>query len=424
MPLRIAHNPAWQTSPPAPGAHGSTIATEASVDSELALLAIDAPKPAKAFLKNPLYQLRTARTPLANAVVRVTRLDGPTRAAVEAMIDRTLAAEATGLAGRAYFDLGGPHADGDKWLETALARTAQSGFEIAAERTPRTFTPLARFDAPALYLGWYDWSASGPFAAPGFRFPAGAIAVHIHSFSAQTLRSETDNWCGPLVAHGVSATLGNVWEPYLHFSHHLDLFFEALLDGRSFGEAAYFSLPSLSWQSIALGDPLYRPFLRTPEEQLAAGSRLPAELRPYVALRQAHLALRAGKKSEAVALARAAFRETPSVPLAASVARLALDADDRETARTTLGVLEHLPRFAAADAGAVLECAALLSLAGDTPAAQRALAKLVSHRPNEVDEATLLDAALPVAREGKFTALAAEWETRLAILRPPPVPKP
>ena len=35
---------------------------------------------------------------------------------------------------------------------------------------------------------------------------------------------------------------------------------EALVRGQNFGDAACESLPALSWQAIAVGDPLYRPF--------------------------------------------------------------------------------------------------------------------------------------------------------------------
>jgi uncharacterized protein (TIGR03790 family) len=47
-----------------------------------------------------------------------------------------------------------------------------------------------------LYFGWYAGAVNGPFTVPVFRFPPGAIAVHIHSYSAQSLRSDKQYWCG------------------------------------------------------------------------------------------------------------------------------------------------------------------------------------------------------------------------------------
>ena len=101
---------------------------------------------------------------------------------------------------------------------------------------------------------------AGPFARPDFRFVAGAIAVHIHSFSASTLRDENANWVGPLVSKGAAASLGNVYEPYLQLTSHLDIFNNRLLHGFTFAESAYMSIPALSWMSVMVGDPLYRPY--------------------------------------------------------------------------------------------------------------------------------------------------------------------
>ena len=36
----------------------------------------------------------------------------------------------------------------------------------------------------ALYAGWYERNASGPFAQPKVEFMPGAFAYHLHSFSA------------------------------------------------------------------------------------------------------------------------------------------------------------------------------------------------------------------------------------------------
>lgn len=72
---------------------------------------------------------------------------------------------------------------------------------------------------------------SGPFAEEGFRFKPGAIAAHIHSFSASTLRDPVAGWCGPLLERGASATLGTVYEPYLMLTTHPDKFQSRLMKG-------------------------------------------------------------------------------------------------------------------------------------------------------------------------------------------------
>jgi tetratricopeptide (TPR) repeat protein len=97
-------------------------------------------------------------------------------------------------------------------------------------------------------------------ARDDFRFEPGAIAVHIHSFSAATLRDARANWAAPLLAHGAAATLGNVYEPYLGLTPNLDLFADRLRNGLNFAESAYAAEPVLSWMTTFVGDPLYRPF--------------------------------------------------------------------------------------------------------------------------------------------------------------------
>ena len=102
----------------------------------------------------------------------------------------------------------------------------------------------------------------------------GAFAYHLHSFSAQVLRSSTANWVGPLLAKGATASIGFVAEPYLVATLDLPTFFGRLVFfGASYGEAAYAASPVLSWQTTVVGDPLYRPFWQQTadiEKQLTA----------------------------------------------------------------------------------------------------------------------------------------------------------
>lgn len=421
-PLRIDENPEWEPATRPSGPAAKIAVNHAAVDSELALL-VQSGTPVVGLVPNPVFRQRQTAGVLADSLVRVVRLDGPTPAAVRGMIDSALAGERQGLAGRAYVDIGGPSPLGDKWLDTVSREFAAEGFETDVDRGGTTLTPLARFDAPALYFGWYAGAANGPFVVPGFRFPTGAVAVHIHSYSAQSLRSDRQFWCGPLIARGAAATLGNVFEPYLEATHNLDLFVEALLRGETFGAAAYYALPVLSWQSVALGDPLYRPFARPQEAQFADRDRLPAELRPYVVLRQARVALQRGDKAGALRLVRAVFRDTPTVPLGVSLAQLAREVEGPEAAVRELGFLELLPQYDVRDLGAVRTAAVLLVECGAREKAlglyEKALAK-----PPAVGEAALLEEAIREALKAGLPARAAKWQDRLAVLRPPPAPKP
>ncbi len=211
VPLKIEHDPALYLG--SPFTQKAEFRTNAgAVDSELSLLA-HPNYPINAFVPNPLFQNENPSRHERAQIVKVSRLDGPSAEDALGLVDLAVAAERTGLLGRAYVDIGGIHAAGDRWLEAVAAQLDSIAFAPAVDHAPTTMPTSARCDATVLYFGWYAGSINGPFALPGFRFPPGAIALHIHSYSASTLRSTTSGWTGPLVARGVTATVGKVHEP-------------------------------------------------------------------------------------------------------------------------------------------------------------------------------------------------------------------
>lgn len=282
IPLRIArHEGDW------PGNMTAKVQppfspNEASVDSELAIMGaglrqITGPIP------NPYFKsaqrLQQAALP---QLLLVCRLDAATPRTVQRMIDDSAVAEKQGLPGFAYVDSralppGGLRM-GDDWLHKIVSTTLKNGIPVIHEDTPALFPRGYPMRHAALYYGWYDPNITGPFLSERFRFAPGAIAVHIHSFSATTLRNPQQTWCAPLLERGAAATLGNVYEPYLHLTPHLDLFHARLLEGATFAEAAYAAQPALSWMPTFIGDPLYRPFKTKPAAPVWAairdGSRL------------------------------------------------------------------------------------------------------------------------------------------------------
>ena len=233
---------------------------EASVDSELAMFGIEG-LPAKGVLKNAFYD---SKVPLSEAkfpyLVLTSRIDGPAYVICKRMIDDAVEAEKTGLWGRAYVDIANKFPEGDKWLESIASQNRKMGIPTITDRFNDTLPKNYPMTDAALYYGWYDWNVSGPFLNTGFQFRKGAVAIHLHSFSAQQLTNAHQNWCAPLLVRGAAATVGNVYEPYLHLTHHFEILHDRLLKGWTFSEAAWASMPVASWQGIVLGDPLYRPF--------------------------------------------------------------------------------------------------------------------------------------------------------------------
>jgi hypothetical protein len=213
-------------------------------------------------------------------------------------VDKAIDAETNGLWGRAYFDLrgltSGPYKMGDDWIGEAADISHRYGFETVVDNKPETFSAAFPMSQIALYAGWYDGDASGPFTRPKVEFMPGAFAYHLQSFSAQTLRSTTKAWCGPLLAKGATATMGSVDEPYLEGTPNVAIFFARWLSGFSFGEAACASQETLSWQTTVVGDPLYRPFGQDPRTLHEALQRRHSKLIEWSHLRVVNRSLNLG----------------------------------------------------------------------------------------------------------------------------------
>jgi len=238
---------------------------ESSVDSELACLGFGS-LPSVGPIKNP-YANRLSV--IVDAITEpglllVCRLDGASDATVRAMIDNGLAAEKTGLWGWAYIDSrgikDGAYIEGDNWLSAAATQLRQAGVPVLWDKAPETLPLGYPVTNAAIYYGWYDGQVSGPFTDQEMHFTPGAVAVHIHSFSAATIRNPTAYWCAPLLERGASATVGNVYEPYLTLTTHLDVFQDRLMNGFTFAESSYMAQTALSWMNVSIGDPLYRPY--------------------------------------------------------------------------------------------------------------------------------------------------------------------
>lgn len=251
---------------------------EASISQELALLPLSESDKAETYTLtgpwlNPMY-----RTPDLNRIgpeqgmLIVTRLDGPTPEIAKGLVDQAVYAEKWGLWGRAYFDTrgiqSGNYKKGDDMLKGAFNVARLMGLPVTLDENPDVYKYEYPMSEVALYAGWYTTHPQGALARPDIEFMKGAIAYHLHSFSGATLRSTTQNWVGPLLAKGAAATLGCVYEPYLDFTPDIEALMVYLLQRKAnFGEAAYASLPALSWQVTVVGDPLYRPFGTEPQEQ-------------------------------------------------------------------------------------------------------------------------------------------------------------
>ena len=245
---------------------------EAAVDADLAMLPVSREKiPLTGPIQSPYYlSTNAAAFHPTNNILMVARLDGPTVEIARGLVDKALEAETNGLWGRAYFDArgitNGEYKIGDDWIRASAEIIRRLGFETTLDSQDPTFPAAFPMSQIAFYAGWYEGNASGPFAQPSVEFMPGAFAYHLHSFSANTIRSKTENWVGPLLAKGATITMGSVTEPYLAGTPNVAAFLERLIVRRfTFGEAAYASQGAISWQTTVVGDPLYQPFGTPPD---------------------------------------------------------------------------------------------------------------------------------------------------------------
>jgi uncharacterized protein (TIGR03790 family) len=419
-PLRIYDDPTLRDEAAMQKAPEQFRTNQGAVDSELSLLAAGGYE-IDAFVPNPLFDREHPLDARAGLVVKVARLDGPTAADAHRLVTSAVEGERHGLLGRYYIDLRGPHPDGDRWFEAVRQRLDKLGFDGDVDRAPGTLEATARCDAPVLYFGWYAANLNGPFAHAGFEFSPGAVALHIHSFSAETLRLPTKGWCGPLVARGVAATVGNVFEPYLQLTHRPDLLLQALARGATLGDAAYFALPALSWQAILIGDPLYRPFRVTLGRQQKNLGSLPPALAPYAIIRVANLLALGGKTGEARAVLQTGMRKHPEgkLPLSLALARMALRQNDEPGMVAALRFLATAAPYRSDEWTLVRLAAELLVAHGAPDTAIEVYAKLAAVRAPtpEAGRALLMEARLAAETAGN-PARAEEFNRLLNEERP------
>ncbi|MFL6541687.1 MAG: TIGR03790 family protein [Chthoniobacterales bacterium] len=264
VPLKIRGTTNYEGDKPVEGQGPIGPRNDASVDSELAVLG-GFSQQISGTISNPYFKsYRPIAETDAPGLLLVSRLDAPTEAIVRRMITDSIAAERNGLSGRAFVDgahnTSGGMQVGDAWMTDIRDQLRKVGIPVVFDDAPEIFPAGFPITNCALYYGWYASAVSGAMADPALRFVPGAIAVHIHSFSASTLREANAQWAAPLIAHGAAATLGNVYEPYLQLTAHLDIFNDRLLHGFTLAESAAMATPALSWMNVVVGDPLYRPF--------------------------------------------------------------------------------------------------------------------------------------------------------------------
>lgn len=262
---------------------GGRDGTSASVDSELTLLyrkLVGIRPVVIGRVANPYFVNDTPPneakpfTRFVADIYLVTRLDGYTAEDAMKLVDRAIAPEHDGTI---VLDQRGA-ADGgisDRWLqETADRLKGAAGARVLLETTAM---PAAASDR---VIGYFSSGSNDPstrFRRLGFKFSNGALAGMFVSSDARTFVEPPADWkpgahgaagadalAGDLIREGVTGLVANVSEPYFDATARPQVIFPAYLAGFNLAEAIYLSLPSLSWQTIVIGDPLCAAFPRKP----------------------------------------------------------------------------------------------------------------------------------------------------------------
>lgn len=423
VPLRVSHDesavpPAATNLPP------QQRRTEASVDNELALLPI-AKRPFRLHgpYRNPLFgKTNSSALSPTNGIFIVGRIDGPGPKVARELVDKAIEAESNGLWGYAYFDLRGldnsPYRKGDDWLRAAAEVAKTHGFAPIVDDKPATFPSWFPMPHIALYAGWYDNAPSGPFTRPTIEFMPGAFAYHLFSYSATTLRTPS-TWAATLLDKGVTATVGYVFEPYLDATIDVGVFMARwVADGWTLGEAFTAAQPVFSWQTTLVGDPLYQPFARTPEQlqrELAARN---SPLVPWADLRLLNRDEAAGtprrelidRLSKNPALHKSPVLESRLAGLYAAEGRESASVQAMERALK----LKPYPQLRAQLQLGLARRLASINRHSDS---LRYYEQLTASETDKRARLALIEEALPVARKAGATSAANRFEAEIANLR-------
>lgn len=201
-------------------------------------------------------------------IYSVWRLDGANADLARGLVDKALAAEASGLSGQACFDrrqgeisqvFDSEYGAGEWDLHAAAEFARRAGFAVTEDQRDAEFgTPSTeRCPNAALYSGWYALNHYND----AFTWNTGAIGFHLDSLGALDPRGGT-NWSANAIVKGITVTSGAASEPYLEGMAHPDGVFRNLFEGANVGDAFLRNTRWLKWKILNLGDPLYRPFPR------------------------------------------------------------------------------------------------------------------------------------------------------------------
>lgn len=248
--------------------------TAASVDSEIAALYPDlhgAPHPIPSTRPNPYFGSDQPFGHPEHPSYLVTRLAGYDFQDVRAMIDRAQHPRNTGIVVLDQRQQGVEL--GDNWLRRAAHRLPKQ--RVLFEETERVIYG-AQF-----VIGYASWGSNDNNRHDRdqrFQYLPGALVTEFVSTDGRTFTPPPAGWkpggkwddrtrwfagspqtlSADFVRQGATGVSGHVYEPYLDQTPRPEILFPSYLAGQTLAESFWAAIPSLSWVSIVIGDPLCR----------------------------------------------------------------------------------------------------------------------------------------------------------------------
>ncbi len=239
---------------------------QTSLDSKLMALRLPPFVPAGANMsQNPYYNADPASSPSSDTkgVLLVSRLDARSATVAAALVDKALAGEANGVHGTGYFDWQGIGTEPSLGYPQKQDYSVLNAYNLCPgprilNNQQASGSMIKSAPNTSWAWGWYDLGATN---AAAYSFVPGAVGTQLNSGSASCFLcpDPAGNYASKWLDAGITAVWGAVAEPYADYYTLGDNLLSHLWRGYSLGEAFAIATPTLHWEMMCVGDPLYRP---------------------------------------------------------------------------------------------------------------------------------------------------------------------
>jgi len=249
--------------------HRWTPNANSSVESELTLIL----GPYTSYIGNngrlisPYYNQRQNFTHAKYGIYLVTRLDGYSFSDIKSLIDRSSVIRRSIPNGATFvLDQDPTYATTIPYLNTYLSNAANLLHARGQNTVLDTTTVYSTYQTNV--LGYVSWGSNDRNqqnytinAKPMNTYLPGAIAETYVSTSARSFETPPNygqSLVADLIAEGITAVKGYVYEPYSNAMSDASILLPMYVDGYTVAESYYASSYFLGWMDVVIGDPKFR----------------------------------------------------------------------------------------------------------------------------------------------------------------------